>query len=47
MKRLSEKKMIPESMITHRFPIEKLEEGFRIMRDKTQDYIKIMGVFDG
>lgn len=42
---LAQKKIIPEQMITHRFSMEELERGFQIMRDKTEDYIKIMGVF--
>lgn len=29
-------------LITHRFPIDELEKGFHIMRDKTEDYTKIM-----
>ena len=32
----------PAQLITHRFPLEELEKGLRIMRDKTEDYIKIM-----
>lgn len=32
----------PQYLITHRLPIEHLEEGLHIMRDKTQHYIKIM-----
>ena len=35
----------PEKMITHKFALEELEQGFHIMRDKSEDYIKIMGVF--
>lgn len=42
---LARKKITPEQMITHRFSMEELERGFQIMRDKTEDYIKIMGVF--
>lgn len=44
-KRLSEGKIRPAELITHRLPLEELEKGCRIMRDKTEDYIKIMGVF--
>ncbi|MCR5735195.1 MAG: galactitol-1-phosphate 5-dehydrogenase [Lachnospiraceae bacterium] len=32
----------PENLISHRFSIEDIEKGFLIMRDKTEDYIKIM-----
>lgn len=35
----------PEQLITHRFSLDELEQGFHIMRDKSEDYIKIMGVF--
>ena len=42
--RLSAKKIAPETLITHRLPLERLAEGLHIMRDKTEDYIKIMAV---
>lgn len=42
---LSRGEIKPEQMISHVFSLEELEKGFRIMRDKTEDYIKIMGVF--
>lgn len=42
---LSRGKIVPEQMITHRFSLDELEQGFHIMRDKSEDYIKIMGVF--
>ena len=32
-----------ENFISHRYPLEKLDEGFEIMRDKNEEYIKIMG----
>lgn len=32
----------PEELITHRFAIEDLEKGFLLMRDKSEDYIKVM-----
>ena len=35
----------PEDMITHRMKPEKLIRGFELMRDKSQDYVKVMGVF--
>ena len=40
--RLSEGGINPGSLITHRLPPERLKEGFEIMRDKSEDYIKIM-----
>lgn len=33
---------ISEQLITHRFSLENLENGLLIMRDKTEEYIKIM-----
>lgn len=32
----------PEKLITHRLSFEELERGLHIMRDKTEDYIKVM-----
>lgn len=32
----------PEKLISHRLPLEKLMDGFIIMRDKTEDYVKVM-----
>ncbi len=43
LKRLREKRIAPSELITHRFPLEELEKGFHIMRDKTEDYVKIIG----
>ncbi|MCM1045671.1 MAG: galactitol-1-phosphate 5-dehydrogenase [Candidatus Gastranaerophilales bacterium] len=43
LQKLAQRKIAPKSLITHRFPLEGLEQGFRIMRDKTEDYVKIMG----
>jgi len=45
LKRLSEKRITPKNLITHRLSLEELEKGFHIMRDKTEDYVKIMGIF--
>lgn len=44
MNRLKEGRIEPESLISHRYSLENLEQGFQIMRDKTEDYIKIMCV---
>ena len=44
MERLSCGAFSPERLISHRVSLEELSEGFEIMRDKTEDYIKIMGV---
>lgn len=42
LKRLSEGKIHPERYITQKFPLEQLGEGLRIMKDKTQEYVKVM-----
>jgi L-iditol 2-dehydrogenase len=34
----------PEKLISHRFDMEDLEQGLHIMRDKSEDYVKIMAV---
>ena len=44
LKRLAEKKISPTAMISHRFSLEELEKGLRLMRDKTEDYVKVMGI---
>lgn len=45
LEKLSSCKEAQEIIITHRFPMEELGKGLRIMRDKTEEYIKIMGVY--
>jgi L-iditol 2-dehydrogenase len=42
LERLKRKSIAPAELISHRLPIEDLEQGFGIMRDKSEDYIKIM-----
>lgn len=42
--RLAGKKIAPGRFITHRFPLKEFEKGFHIMRDKSGDYVKIMGI---
>lgn len=44
IKCLRDKTIAPEKLISHRYSMGELEEGFLIMRDKTEDYVKIMGV---
>ena len=34
----------PEELISHRFSLEGLEKGMQIMRDKSEDYVKVMGI---
>ena len=40
--KLAQGKIEPEEMITHKLGIAELEKGFHIMRDKSEDYIKVM-----
>lgn len=42
--RLARKRINPAGLISHTFSLEELERGFHIMRDKTEDYGKIMGI---
>lgn len=44
LERLAKKRIAPAELITHRYSLEDLEKGFHIMRDKTEDYVKIMGI---
>lgn len=44
LQKLKEKRIAPAEFITHRFSLEELEKGFHIMRDKSEDYVKVMGV---
>jgi len=46
IKALEDGSISPEKLISHRYPMEELEKGFHIMRDKTEDYVKIMGLQD-
>lgn len=39
---ISEKMISPAELITHRLTLVELEKGFHIMRDKTDDYVKVM-----
>jgi len=43
LERLAGRQITPAGLITHRLPLDKLDEGLQIMRDKRQAYIKIMG----
>ena len=35
----------PELMITHKYDFENMMNGFELMRDKSEEYIKVMGKF--
>lgn len=41
--KLAQREIFPEKLISHRFPLKELEKGLGIMRDKTEEYVKIMG----
>ncbi|NBH71452.1 galactitol-1-phosphate 5-dehydrogenase [Clostridiaceae bacterium] len=47
LERLAQGKISPGRMISHRFSLEGLEKGLELMRDKTEDYVKVMGTFGG
>lgn len=36
----------PEKLITHRFSLKDLDRGMQLMRDKSEEYIKVMGMFE-
>ena len=43
---LKEKKIDPAQFISYCYRLEELDRGFEIMRDKSEDYIKIMAVME-
>ena len=40
--RVAENRISPKILISHRLPLSELETGLHIMRDKTEDYCKVM-----
>ena len=44
LKRLAEGRIAPEALISHKVPLERVGECLEMMRDKTEQYIKVMGV---
>jgi len=42
--KLAGREVFPAGLVSHRFLLEDLGEGFRIMRDKAEEYVKIMGI---
>lgn len=42
LERLAAGRIAPEKIITHRFPLEEISKGFHIMRDKKEEYGKII-----
>lgn len=43
---LKNAKISPSDFITHRFSLKELFKGCEIMRDKSEDYIKVMAVLE-
>lgn len=42
LRRLKQKRISPADLISHRLSLDELQQGFHIMRDKTEDYVKIV-----
>lgn len=42
LEKVAEGKVNPEALITHKLEFNELEKGLKIMRDKTEDYVKVM-----
>lgn len=42
LEKLEQKKINPKELISHRFALEDLEKGMKIMREKQEDYLKVM-----
>ena len=42
LNKVAEGKVNPEALITHKLAFDQLEKGLKIMRDKTEDYAKVM-----
>lgn len=42
--KLRDRRVVPEILISHRFTMEHLAEGFELMREKREAYGKVMGV---
>ena len=43
--KLAKKEIKPEMFVTHKFELDDILKGFEIMRDKLEEYVKIMSVF--
>ncbi len=41
---LEQGRIAPERLISHRFTLDHLDEGLHMMRDKSEDYLKVMAV---
>ena len=42
LKMLANEEIHPEMFITHKYPLQDIQTGMEIMRDKAQEYVKIM-----
>ncbi len=42
LSRLENETIHPEKLITHKYPLKDIIKGFELMRDKSEDYIKVM-----
>ncbi len=45
--RMEHKRIAPAELITHKFALDELNKGLYIMKDRTEDFIKIMSVMKG
>lgn len=39
---LADGRIDPEQFITHEYPLDAIQKGMEIMRDKSEDYVKVM-----
>lgn len=46
LNKLEQGKIHPGDMISHKYSLENIIQGFEIMRDKKEDYIKIMAILE-
>ena len=44
LKRLEDGRIVPEGLISHQVPLERIGGCLEMMRDKSEEYIKVMGV---
>ena len=42
MERLQNRRICPEELVTHRFPLERLSDGLNLMRNKTEESGKVI-----
>ncbi len=46
MEKVSQKRIMPTSLITHRISLEEIGRAVRMMDKKTEDYMKVMAIFE-